>query len=114
MTWQLCGVSSPETSAAFERVASAFASDRRVTRGGKGFGSTGLKVDGKLFALVSSRGEYVVKLPRARVGELVSAGRGALFDPGHGRLMREWIALDGSEKRWLLLAKEARAYVGGA
>ena len=114
MTWQLCGVSSPERSAAFERVAGAFATDRRVTRGGKGFGSTGLKVDGKLFALVSSRGEYVVKLPRARVSELVSAGVGVLFDPGHGRLMREWIALSGNDGRWLELAKEARAYVGGA
>jgi hypothetical protein len=54
----------------------------------------------------------VVKLPRARVSELVSAGRGVHFDPGHGRLMREWIALDGSEKRWLDLAREARAFVG--
>jgi len=106
-------VSSPDPSAAFERVAGALARDRRVTRGGKGFGSTGLKVDGKLFAFVSSRDQYVVKLPKARVSELVAVGVGALFDPGHGRLMREWIALDGNEKRWLELAKEARAYVGG-
>jgi hypothetical protein len=107
-------MSAREPSAAFERVVAAFAKDRRVTRGGKGFGSTGLKVDGKLFAFVSSRGQYVVKLPKARVSELVSKGVGALFDPGHGRLMREWLALDGNDKRWLELAQEARAYVGGA
>ena len=106
-------MSSLDQLAAFERVAGAFARDRRVTRGGKGFGSTGVKVDGKLFAFVSSRGQYVVKLPKPRVSELVSAGVGELFDPGHGRLMREWIALDGNEKRWLGLAKEARAFVGG-
>jgi hypothetical protein len=96
----------------FERVARAFSADRRVTRGGKGFGSTGLKVGGKLFAFVSSRGQYVAKLPKARVQQLVGEGAGVLFDPGHGRLMREWIAMDGNEERWLGLAKEARAFVG--
>lgn len=106
-------MSSPDAGPSFERVAAVFARDRHVTRGGKGFGSTGLKVDGKLFALMSSRGQYVLKLPKARVSELVMAGVGELFDPGHGRLMREWIALDGNEKRWPELAKEARAYVAG-
>ena len=109
-------MSSPDIELAFDRVARAFARDRRVTRGekgGKGFGSTGLKVDGKLFALVSSRGQYVVKLPKARVQALVSERAGELFDPGHGRLMREWIALNGNESRWLELAREARAFVGG-
>ncbi len=106
-------MSSLDVELAFDRVARAFARDRRVTRGGKGFGSTGLKVDGKLFALVSSRRQYVVKLPKARIQALVSEGAGMRFDPGHGRLMREWIALNGNEARWLELAKEARAFVGG-
>jgi hypothetical protein len=106
-------VSSPATDAAFELVAAAFSRDRRVTRGvGKGFGSGGLEVDGKLFALVSSRGQYVVKLPDARVQELIAQRIGEHFDPGHGRLMREWLALDGATERWVALAKEARAYVG--
>jgi hypothetical protein len=110
------GVSSRDVDIAFDRVARAFARDRRVSRGakgGKGFGSTGLKVDGKLFALVSSRGQYVVKLPKARVQALVTEGVGEFFDPGHGRLMREWIALHGHQARWFALAREARAYVGG-
>src|SRR5947199_3510026 len=73
----------------FAPVIAAFARDRRVTYGGKGFGSSGLKVDGKLFAMISSRGHFVAKLPRARVDELVRLGKGEPFDPGHGRLMKE-------------------------
>ena len=102
--------------AAFDRVAHAFARDRRVSRGsktGRAFGSTGLKVDGKLFALVSSRGEFVVKLPKARTHALVAEGVGVFWDPGHGRLMKEWIAINENDARWLELANEARLFVGG-
>jgi len=96
----------------FRPVAKAFANDRRVTTGGKGFGSSGLKVDGKLFAMISSRGLFVAKLPRKRVDELVRQGAGKPFDPGHGRLMKEWIEIDGAEASWIGLAREARAFVG--
>lgn len=103
-------MSSPD----FQQVVKAFARDRRVTVGdGKGFGSGGLKVDGKLFALMSSRGQFVAKLPRQRVSELVAQGKGEQFDPGHGRLMREWIALHKGQGEWLTLAREARRFVGG-
>lgn len=98
----------------FAKVIRAFGTDQRVTVGeGKGFGSGGLKVDGKLFALVSSRGEFVAKLPKQRVAELVAQGKGVPFDPGHGRLTKEWIAMrEGSE--FLALAREARKFVGGS
>ena len=104
-------MSSPD--AGYKKVIRAFSADGRVTVGdGKGFGAGGLKVDGKLFALVSSRGEFVAKLPKQRVAELVAKGKGDAFDPGHGRRMKEWIALrDGSE--FLPLAREARKFVGG-
>jgi hypothetical protein len=83
-----------------------------VTQEGKGFGSTSLKVDGRIFALLSSRGEFVVKLPQRRVDELVAAGEGHRFDPGHGRLMKEWLALGPrSSQDWMPLANEAQAYV---
>ena len=39
------------------------------------------------------KGRLVVKLPQDRVDELLAAGAGDRFDPGHGRLMREWISL---------------------
>ncbi len=78
----------------------------------KKFGSSGLRVNNKVFAMISAKGEFVVKLPRERVNELVSAGVGEHFDPGHGRLMREWLAVDAaSEERWLPLAREAMEFV---
>jgi hypothetical protein len=56
--------------------------------------------------------ELVVKLPRARVEELVAEGAGVPFDPEHGRLMREWIAVSPSDRsQWIRLAEEARAFV---
>ena len=95
-------------------VAEAFSSDSEVTSGGKGFGSTGLKVNGKLFALVSSRGEFVVKLPKQRVHELVTAGAGQYFDAGRGRPMKEWLAIEPARGGdFVSLAEEARRYVRG-
>jgi len=101
--------------ARFAPVVKAFAKDPRVAHGtkGKGFGSSGLKVNGKLFALMSSRGLFVAKLPRERVEALTAQGKGRPFDPGHGRLMKEWIELDGGEASWVGLAREAREFVGG-
>jgi TfoX/Sxy family transcriptional regulator of competence genes len=76
-------------------------------------GSEGLKTGGKFFAMVS-RGELVVKLPRERVDELVEAGAGHRFDPGHGRLMKEWVALrPADEEACAAYVTEARRFVGG-
>ena len=80
----------------------------------KGFGSGTLTIDAKIFALLSKE-RLVVKLPRRRVDELIAAGCGARFDPGHGRLMKEWIAIDREcATPWLEFAQEAMAFVGGA
>jgi hypothetical protein len=92
----------------------AFAKDSRVTYGGRGFGSGALKVDGKIFAMVSSKGLFVVKLPEVRVTELVESGRGAYFDAGKGKPMKEWLALTGTPSLRLELAKEAHRFVLGA
>ncbi len=100
----------------FDQVVQALRAEPRVQvgAGGRRFGSSGLQVDGHIFAMLSSRGEYVVKLPLARVDALVAAGAGHRFDPGHGRLMKEWLALDpAAEQDWLVLAREALAFVGG-
>lgn len=80
---------------------------------GRMFGSQGLKIGGKVFAMLV-RGRLVVKLPAERVAALVAAGAGELFDPGHGRLMKEWITvLPGADVDWQALALEAKTYVGG-
>ena len=100
----------------FERLVERFRADPSVTppsgeKGGR-FGSAGLKVDGKIFAMVSRDGELVVKLPRERVEELIASGTGTRFDPGHGRLMKEWVSVAPSHGRsWPKLAEEAREFV---
>jgi hypothetical protein len=94
----------------FASLISAFAEDPEVTSGGKGFGSLGLKVNGKLFAM-PVRGRLVLKLPKARVDALVQAGEGAYFDPGHGRLMKEWVVLDPRRPDRLDLARGAYRFV---
>ena len=81
--------------------------------GGRGFGSAALKVNGQIFAMLSSDERLVVKLPRQRVDALVAAGEGERFDPGHGRLMKEWLSLHpATEADWLHLAREAMGFVG--
>ena len=94
----------------FAAVVRTFIRDQRVTFGGQGIGSRALKLDGKIFAMLNSAGSFVVKLPRARVATLVAAGRGWLFDPVHGRPMKEWLVVDGRPTSWLRLAREAYEY----
>jgi hypothetical protein len=91
----------------------AFVHDRSVVfGGGKGFGSAALKVDGRIFAMMSSNAEFVVKLPARRVAELVRDGIGRNFDPGSGKKMKEWLALRAKQEMWIQLATEARQFVG--
>ena len=78
------------------------------------FGASGLKVGGKLFAMLV-RGALVLKLPRRRVDALVTSGDGERYDPRRdGRRMQEWLVLaPTSALDWLPLAREALAFVGG-
>jgi hypothetical protein len=99
----------------FAAIVEALSSEPGVSVGAgkKGFGSSALKVGDKIFAMVSSKGQFVVKLPKPRVDSLVASGVGKQFDPGHGRLMKEWWALEPtSEEDWLALATEAMQFVG--
>ena len=104
--------------AKFTAVAKALSTEANVTHGQdgkKGFGSSALKVDGKIFAMVSSAGAFVVKLPKPRVDALESAGKGCRFDPGHGRLMKEWLVLNKKTSQdWIEFAREALHFVRGA
>lgn len=98
--------------ASFQSIVKAFAMDKNVTLGGR-FGSVSLKIQDKVFTMLV-KGKFVVKLPKERVAELVATAGAEYFDPGHGRLMKEWVALAGQQQRWVALAKEAREFVDAA
>jgi len=97
---------------AYAAVVKSFENDPRVTLPGvgKGFGSDALKVGGKIFAMLSSKSTFVVKLSEARAAELVNSALGEYFDPGRGRLMKSWVVVTAGERFWAALAKEARAF----
>ncbi len=95
-------------------IVSTFLQRPGVTRHGRGFGSSALRVRGKMFATLSPDGAFVVKLPRQRVGALVAAGHGRPFEPGPGRVMKEWLELSAASGHdWASLAEEALAFVAG-
>ncbi len=69
-----------------------------------------LKIKKKMFAMYQ-KGNYVVKLPKTRVQELLTSGKGLPYDPGNGRIMKEWviIPIDNMEK-WVDYASEAKEF----
>ena len=98
----------------FALVVSAFANDPKVIPpgSGKGFGSGALKVNGKIFAMMSSKGQFVVRLSEERVNSLVADGSGTRFDSGRGRPMKEWLVVTAGHQLWAPLAREARDLLG--
>jgi hypothetical protein len=76
----------------------------------------GLKVDGKLYAMVV-RGRLVVKLPATQAAEMTDAGDAIPFEPRPGRLMREWVMVDPPASSdvggWRRLIEDAGEYVTG-
>jgi TfoX/Sxy family transcriptional regulator of competence genes len=92
----------------FAPVVEAFAADPAVTAG-RMMASFGLKVNDKIFAMVV-KGMLVVKLPKARVDEMVGGGAGEHLETGQGRKMKEWIAVR-EDTGWVELAKEAYGFV---
>ena len=106
-----------ESELAFAHLAKTLSKDPRVDTPemarAQGFGSKGLKVARKLFAF-HSKGRLVLKLPSARIDALASTAAGQRFDPGHGRVMKEWVAIDlGSKPLWPRLAREALEFAAG-
>ncbi len=80
-----------------------------------GFGSSALRINNKIFAMLSPQGGFALKLPRGRVDKVIASGHGERFDPGHGWLMKEWVVIaPTAEADWLTLAREAMEFVGAA
>lgn len=100
---------------AYAKIVRHFSTDKGVavgSEGKKGFGSTALRTKKKIFAMVSSKGAFVVKLPKARVDALVAAKAGKPFSTGSGRIMKEWIELNpAGQDLWLGLTEEAKEFV---
>lgn len=92
---------------AFDDIAGAFLAEGGVTEG-TGFGKVrGLRVNGKIFAMLMDE-LLVVKLPRERCEALV-AGEGAAYLRMGQREMRQWISVAGGD--WPALAREAMEFV---
>jgi len=73
-----------------------------------------LRVGKEFLALVDYKGSgLVVKLPKARVAELIESGVGRPFAPA-GRVFTEWLSVPKLDRRrWLALLREGVAFVGG-
>ena len=72
--------------------------------------SSGLRVNGKVFAMLA-KGKMVVKLPLHRVDTLIDSGQGERYMSG-GRPMNEWVTIEpASEDGWMALVKEAMDFV---
>jgi hypothetical protein len=96
----------------FAAVAESLLGEPDITEG-TGFGSNpGLRVRGKIFAMLADDG-MVVKLPVERCFALVAEGRSRPFTAGKGRPMREWVVVAPDAGDWSALAREALAFVGG-
>ncbi len=98
----------------YAAIIEALCAEPNVTspRPGNRFGAAGLKINGKIFAMLV-RGRLVVKLPKPRVDTLIGSGEGEPYDPrSDGRLMKEWVSIEPtSEAEWLPLAQEAMKFV---
>ena len=73
-----------------------------------------LRVGTEFLALVDYKGSgLVVKLPRARVVELMDQGEGQAFAPA-GRVFREWVSVPKVDRNtWYSLLREGIEFVGG-
>jgi hypothetical protein len=100
----------PEIDPIFAPIVAAFSADRHVKCGRMFSSNSVLNVNGKIFAMLT-KGNLVVKLPKARVDQLVSGGVGTHFNPGHGRLMKEWVVVRSGKLPWIDLAREAHSFV---
>ncbi len=97
----------------FWDVAEPFLGAGRVDEGTM-MGHQCLRAPGGGFVATVQRGtgDLVVKLPKARVAELIESGEGAAFAPA-GKVFREWVAVTGgSDEQWAELIEESIAFVG--
>jgi hypothetical protein len=111
MTTRRPGVTDP-AERLFREIARTLLAQSDVTEG-TGFGrNPGLRVGTRIFAMLGGGG-LVVRLPKARVDELVAAGVAGRFDPRRdGRVMKEWATVPiAARRRWRALVEEGLVFV---
>ena len=88
------------------------AEDSRIVEGTIMHGRC-LRVGKEFLALVDYKGSgLVVKLPEARVAELIGSGVGQPFAPA-GRVFKEWLSVPQPDRLlWLALLREGVAFGG--
>ena len=116
MTDPTTAAQEPSSARQFDALVEAFAGRPGVTAPGeqgrrRGFGSSALKVNGSIFAMLVNE-HVVVKLPGRRVEELLGSGAGEPFSGGRGTPMREWVIVTSTDDRIRLdLVEEAFSFV---
>ncbi|MBN8737843.1 MAG: hypothetical protein J0H27_16440 [Xanthomonadales bacterium] len=74
------------------------------------FGSNALRANGKIYAALTRSHRLLLKLPPARVKELLDGKRAEPMESG-GRVMNGWITLTPDHAdAWTALSDEARAF----
>ena len=72
-----------------------------------GRGAQGIKFGGKMFAMFH-KGQLLVKLPPARVAEVIASGDGLPHDPGTGKPMKNRVLIpDGNKHLWIAYCEES-------
>ena len=70
-----------------------------------------LKIKKKMFAFPTKDGNIIVKLPKERVTELLGSGEGLPYDPGSGKIMKEWVIIPSKySDKWFDFVEEAMKF----
>lgn len=97
--------------ASFEAIADRLLAEPGVSEGTDSGSSPGLRVEGKIFAMLTPDG-LVVKLPARRCAELVAAQMGKPSDRGQHHQLKGWVVVnDTTQPSWPELVPEALTYV---
>lgn len=77
-----------------------------------GSGAQGIKANSVMFAMFF-KGDLLLRLPPARVQELVALGDGRPYDPGTGPMKDCVLVPYDKQSLWIPLAEESLDYVTG-
>ncbi len=78
-----------------------------------GRGAQGIKFGTKMF-IMFLKGDLLVKLPPARVTELIETGGGQGHDPGTGKIMKDRILIPVAQSdTWIALCEESKRSAEG-